>query len=345
MVVGNTTAPGSSSSTTGTDASTTEDDTSTTTVDGPCGNGVIDEGEECDATAPGGSPCSPICTLCGNGELDDGEQCDNPDNANCVGCSYESLCGNGTIDDAEVCDVWGLPPGQACSEECDAWTAVDWDARDKSAAVEFCPEGVECPQWVQNESTKVWGSGEYLRNAEPWNEISQWPEAVLRGRAIELPQLAPGDRITVFLEHSYALNYEFINSMSRYVDYAELHLEPISGGGEALDVPLGNEAIACDDAKGSNVIDSTCTSFDSGEYCAAPLLRAAGVLKNGSSNHAYVVPKEGLDAGDRRLRFTLRYDCFNFTNSGDTPLPEDDAWKISSVRVVVSKQGADIPGA
>eukprot|EP00727_Mastigamoeba_balamuthi_P005506 m51a1_g1575 putative protein kinase domain containing protein (1096) ;mRNA; r:90710-95066 len=112
-----------------------------------CGNGVVDEGEQCDSV-PGCSRATCLCgegfeamggnatgrcqPVCGNGRLDEGEQCDPADGtghcaANCTctpgsipvvggGCS---LCGNRVVDAGEHCD-WAfdkncLPNCTACS--------------------------------------------------------------------------------------------------------------------------------------------------------------------------------------------------------------------------------------
>ncbi|MGB5522898.1 MAG: DUF4215 domain-containing protein [Polyangiales bacterium] len=100
----------------------------------PCGDGVLDTGEECD-----------------DGNLDDGDGCTS-------GCVVE-FCGDGVInnDGAETCD----PPGtEACTDTCTARTAkcgdgfltppeecedgnvVDGDGCTSGCVVEFCGDGV-----------------------------------------------------------------------------------------------------------------------------------------------------------------------------------------------------------
>lgn len=92
-----------------------------------CGNGVLEDGEECDdGNGDGGDACSPSCTvenLCGNGELDEGEECDdgNLDSGDgcTAGCQREDGCGDGALDVAtEECDDDNLIDGDGCSKTC-----------------------------------------------------------------------------------------------------------------------------------------------------------------------------------------------------------------------------------
>ena len=97
-----------------------------------CGNGIVDEGEECDNGANSNelrgpeAACRPDCTLvrCGDSIVDEGEECDNgEDNGktdcvygkkNCKVCTdeckeeagYASFCGDNYVDEdnGEVCD-------------------------------------------------------------------------------------------------------------------------------------------------------------------------------------------------------------------------------------------------
>ncbi len=111
-----------------------------------CGNGAIDEGEECDPSAAiydvpqdlcsnGALPecvdCKWKCPACGNGKLDDGEMCDGdawaaevscePNTypvcrADCSNFDCQSLCGNGELDAGETCDPSMTEENRFCRE-------------------------------------------------------------------------------------------------------------------------------------------------------------------------------------------------------------------------------------
>jgi hypothetical protein len=103
-----------------------------------CGNGGVDAGEDCDASAPGASPCpeGKSCVACQcQGQCGDGvrdrssEACDDsaadgkcPAGQSCVGCERcERSCGNGFIDDGESCDTASADicgQGFACRDDC-----------------------------------------------------------------------------------------------------------------------------------------------------------------------------------------------------------------------------------
>lgn len=91
-----------------------------------CGNGKLEDGEECDdGNADGGDACSPSCTiqnLCGNGTLNEGEECDDgnldPGDGCNAGCGVEQGCGNGSVEDGEECDDDNLASGDGCSDTC-----------------------------------------------------------------------------------------------------------------------------------------------------------------------------------------------------------------------------------
>jgi cysteine-rich repeat protein len=110
-----------------------------------CGNGIIEEGEECDkeelnnqtcenlGLGVGILTCTQFCTLntpdcggefCGNGLLEGAEQCDNgDDNSDVVpdACRTDCTlprCGDGAVDSDEQCDDGNTTPSDGCTEVC-----------------------------------------------------------------------------------------------------------------------------------------------------------------------------------------------------------------------------------
>lgn len=68
---------------------------------------------------------SEICRggpVCGDGVLDEGEQCDDGNNVDGDGCSaectVESYCGDGVLDEGEECDDGNFVDGDGCSATC-----------------------------------------------------------------------------------------------------------------------------------------------------------------------------------------------------------------------------------
>jgi cysteine-rich repeat protein len=99
-----------------------------------CGNGIAEEGEECDSGAANSDEpnesCRTDCTgaRCGDGIVDDlfDETCDlgeansNEPNGSCrLGC-LDQRCGDGIVDDLEheQCDEGDMLPGDGCSPRC-----------------------------------------------------------------------------------------------------------------------------------------------------------------------------------------------------------------------------------
>jgi cysteine-rich repeat protein len=91
-----------------------------------CGNRVQELGEACDdGNAWGGDGCSDRCTVeaCGNGILDRdaGEQCDDENTEDGDGCTAICKlpsCGNGAVDPYEQCDDGDTRDGDGCSSSC-----------------------------------------------------------------------------------------------------------------------------------------------------------------------------------------------------------------------------------
>lgn len=64
-----------------------------------CGNGVVDQFEDCDPTSPSGAMCTAgevcvncLCTTCGNGTLDMDEQCDLSSPSGALVCPMGTVC-------------------------------------------------------------------------------------------------------------------------------------------------------------------------------------------------------------------------------------------------------------
>ena len=115
-----------------------------------CGNGVVDQGEQCDdGNRANGDGCSSTCQVesmssnnrpnsarrvgasmsqCGNGILEAGEQCDDGNTIggdNCdSNCQIEairrpfSICGNGVVEASEECDSGNPAGGNGCTANC-----------------------------------------------------------------------------------------------------------------------------------------------------------------------------------------------------------------------------------
>ncbi len=92
----------------------------------PCGNGIIEAGEQCDdGNRIDHDGCSRDCRLegfCGNGVLEPGEECDDGNYENGDGCNrecgVERGCGNGYLDVGEECDDDNLYDGDGCNALC-----------------------------------------------------------------------------------------------------------------------------------------------------------------------------------------------------------------------------------
>ncbi|MEM7158436.1 MAG: DUF4215 domain-containing protein [Myxococcota bacterium] len=100
-----------------------------------CGDGTVDEGEECDdgeANADNAA-CKSDCVAatCGDGLVYEGiEDCDDGNDDDTDGCSNSceivAACGNGEVDEGEECDDGSdNGPNGACSDECTAAVCGD----------------------------------------------------------------------------------------------------------------------------------------------------------------------------------------------------------------------------
>jgi cysteine-rich repeat protein len=96
---------------------------------GLCGNGQLDDGEECDEgagnsdTRPNACRTSCVQASCGDGVVDDGEDCDDGNDVDGDGCDTdctrtEGVCGDGVVDDGEDCDDGNQIDGDGCESDC-----------------------------------------------------------------------------------------------------------------------------------------------------------------------------------------------------------------------------------
>ncbi|MCB9534558.1 MAG: DUF4215 domain-containing protein, partial [Myxococcales bacterium] len=94
----------------------------TTCVEAHCGDGVVDASEQCD----GGEGCSSRCTvdvpgICGDGVLNAGEECDDGNDVDEDECSNDCIaaqCGDGVVNGDEECDDGNDVDEDLCSSEC-----------------------------------------------------------------------------------------------------------------------------------------------------------------------------------------------------------------------------------
>jgi hypothetical protein len=80
-----------------------------------CGDDRVDEGEECEP--PGEGACNPSCQMiaCGNGRLEGGEECEPTLTEGCAADCTLIECGNGRVDEGEQCDP---PIFGTCDSKC-----------------------------------------------------------------------------------------------------------------------------------------------------------------------------------------------------------------------------------
>lgn len=83
-----------------------------------CGDGICSptDGEDC-STCPTDCTDDTACNLCGDGVIDDGEDCNEPGltcaTGACVGCRCLTTCGDGVVDFGEQCDG-----DVCCNDDC-----------------------------------------------------------------------------------------------------------------------------------------------------------------------------------------------------------------------------------
>ena len=146
---GGTTGSGGSGTTTTT---TTSGTGGTGGSDPSCGDGSVDQGEECDDGAQNAdtAACTSTCkkAACGDGFLQTGEDCDdgaqNADTAACTSTCKKAACGDGFLQTGEECDD-GAQNGDmaACTSTCKKAACGDG----------FLQSGEDCDDGAENADT------------------------------------------------------------------------------------------------------------------------------------------------------------------------------------------------
>jgi cysteine-rich repeat protein len=89
-----------------------------------CGNGQLDDGEECDdGNQDDTDACTNACknAVCGDGITGPGEECDDGNDSNndaCVAGCKNAVCGDGFVGPGEACDDGNQINTDACTSEC-----------------------------------------------------------------------------------------------------------------------------------------------------------------------------------------------------------------------------------
>ncbi|MCA9657262.1 MAG: DUF4215 domain-containing protein [Myxococcales bacterium] len=133
-----------STSTSGSTTMATETGGETTGTDPFCGDGAVDDGEECDdGNDVDTDMCTNACTLavCGDGIIGPGEACDDGNDNNGDECTNEcalASCGDGELQDGEACDDGNDDETDACLNSCIAASCGDGIVH---FGVEDCDDG------------------------------------------------------------------------------------------------------------------------------------------------------------------------------------------------------------
>ena len=155
--------------------------TSTVWCQAACGNGKLDETEQCDdGNLVDGDGCDRNCTKtgCGNGVQTANEGCDDGNNVNGDGCDNNCVvtgCGNGIVTGAEACDDGNLVNGDGCDnnctitacgngvatdgEACDDGNATNGDGCDVNCTVTACGNGVTTGTEACDDGNDINGDG------------------------------------------------------------------------------------------------------------------------------------------------------------------------------------------
>jgi cysteine-rich repeat protein len=115
-----------------------------------CGDGVLDETEECDQGTANSDTlpdhCRTSCRepVCGDGVVDEDEECDDGNVVDGDGCDADCFgesdaCGNGIVDADEECDDGNTVDGDGCDSDCTVDTSICGDGIESDN--EECDDG------------------------------------------------------------------------------------------------------------------------------------------------------------------------------------------------------------
>ena len=164
------------------------DNNCASTIQGACGNSIVNVGEQCDdGNTNNGDGCSSTCQVevqqpvCGNNVLESGEQCDDGNTVSGDGCSNNcvlEICGDGItqLGLGEQCDDGNQNNNDACKNDCTNNICGDSFVETN---VEQCDDGNTangdgCSSTCQLEFQPVCGNGilEFSEQCDDGNTVS-----------------------------------------------------------------------------------------------------------------------------------------------------------------------------
>jgi len=146
-----------------------------------CGNGTLEEGEECDDGPENGNSaaCKSNCTLqvCGDGAVGPGESCDdgNDDDDGCNNACELASCGDGKLDQGEECDDGNDDSSDGCLNTCKAASCGDMFTQQ---GVEECDDGngVNSDECTAQCTVAICGDSYVLEGVEECDDGNQNPD-------------------------------------------------------------------------------------------------------------------------------------------------------------------------